>query len=210
MTAATTPAKPRKSPVQARSVATVEAIHTATIQVLVAEGLARCTTTRVAERAGVSVGSLYQYYPNRSALLAAVLRCHLDQVTEAVEQACLAQRSQPIAEMAQGLVNAFIGAKLKDPAASKALYAVADGHGGTALVNHAKARIHKAVALMLSTAPGVRFEELQTVSLLATSAMIGPAQALLEEDVSPAFTQALRLHLCTLVQAYLQSVAQPV
>ena len=48
---------------------TVEAISEATIQVLLAVGLDRLTTTRVAERAGVSVGTLYQYYPNKQALL---------------------------------------------------------------------------------------------------------------------------------------------
>lgn len=188
--------------------ATVDAIHTATIQVLAAEGLALCTTTRVAERAGVSVGSLYQYYPNRRSLLAAVLGRHLDHVADAVEQACIAQRSRPIADMAHALVHAFIGAKVEHPAASKALYAVAEGHGGAALVTHAKARMHKAVALMLDTATDARFDELKTVSLLTMSAMIGPVQALLEEDASAEFTKALRAHLCRLIQAYLRSVSR--
>ena len=78
MSAAATALKPRKSPVQARSTATVQTLHVAAIQVLTQEGLSRCTTTRIAERAGMSVGSLYQYYPNRDALLAAVLEKHLD------------------------------------------------------------------------------------------------------------------------------------
>ena len=53
---------------------TVGAISQTTVQVLLAVGLDRLTTTRVAERAGVSVGTLYQYYPNRQALLYAVLK----------------------------------------------------------------------------------------------------------------------------------------
>ena len=52
---------PRKKPAQSRSKVTVDAIFEATIQVLLADGLQRLTTTRVAERAGVSVGTLYQY-----------------------------------------------------------------------------------------------------------------------------------------------------
>ena len=56
--------KPRKQPVQARSEATVSALCQASIQVLLAVGYRRLTTTRVAERAGVSVGTLYQYFPN--------------------------------------------------------------------------------------------------------------------------------------------------
>src|SRR5476651_1484834 len=96
--------KPRKSAVQARSVATVEALHTATLQVLTQQGLIRCTTTRVAERAGMSVGSLYQYYPNRDALLAAVLEQHLNTVATAVETACQQCRGQSVIHMAEGLV----------------------------------------------------------------------------------------------------------
>ena len=77
--------KPRKSPVQARSVATVEAILEATIQVLLSMGKERLTTTRVAFRAGVSVGTLYQYFPNKQSLLFAVLADHFDRVATAVE-----------------------------------------------------------------------------------------------------------------------------
>ena len=66
--------KPRKTPVQARSEATVDAIFKATIQVLLSDGERRLTTTRVAERAGVSVGTMYQYFPHKQALLYAVVR----------------------------------------------------------------------------------------------------------------------------------------
>ncbi|QMR77484.1 TetR/AcrR family transcriptional regulator [Enterobacter sp. RHBSTW-00175] len=187
--------------------ATVDAIHMATIQVLAAEGLALCTTTRVAERAGVSVGSLYQYYPNRRSLLAAVLGRHLDHVAVAVEQACITQRRKPIADMAHELVHAFLGAKLEHPSASKALYAVAEEHGGTILVAHAKERMQKAVASMLDTATDARFDDLNTASLLTMSAMIGPAQALLEDDASAKFADVLRAHLCTLIQAYLRAIS---
>jgi AcrR family transcriptional regulator len=61
--------EPRKTPVQNRSTVTVKAIAEAAIQVLLAVGLNRLTTTRVADREGVSVGTLYQYYPNKQALL---------------------------------------------------------------------------------------------------------------------------------------------
>ena len=59
----------------------------ATIQVLLTHGPDRLTTTRVAERAGVSVGTLYQYYPNKRSLLFAVLEDHLKKVSAAVERA---------------------------------------------------------------------------------------------------------------------------
>ncbi len=70
--------KPRKRPVQARSEATVAALFEASIQVLLAVGYRKLTTTRVAERAGVSVGTLYQYFPNRQALIMSVIERYLD------------------------------------------------------------------------------------------------------------------------------------
>ena len=65
---------PRKSPAQSRSRATVAAILEAAARILEEGGPARLTTNRVAERAGVSVGSLYQYFPNREAILAELVR----------------------------------------------------------------------------------------------------------------------------------------
>ena len=65
--------RPRKQPVQARSETTVLAIYEASIQVLLSVGYRKLTTTRVAERAGVSVGTLYQYFPNRQALITSVI-----------------------------------------------------------------------------------------------------------------------------------------
>jgi len=65
---------PRKLPRQARSQATVDALLDATAQVLVERGYARLTTNAVAERAGVSIGSLYQYFPGKDALLIALMR----------------------------------------------------------------------------------------------------------------------------------------
>lgn len=69
----TDPKKPRisqrKQPKQARSSDSVAAILEAAAQVLAKEGAQRFTTARVAERAGVSVGSLYQYFPNKAAIL---------------------------------------------------------------------------------------------------------------------------------------------
>jgi AcrR family transcriptional regulator len=60
---------PRKQPKQDRSQATVQAILTATTHILTEDGYDQLTTNRVAERAGVSIGSLYQYFPNKEASL---------------------------------------------------------------------------------------------------------------------------------------------
>ena len=69
--------KSRKSPTQSRSKITVEAILQATTHILLTEGAQNLTTNHVAERAGVSIGSLYQYFPNKEALIAALIEQHV-------------------------------------------------------------------------------------------------------------------------------------
>ena len=71
--------KPRKSPRQRRSAETVEAILGAAAQVFSARGYAGATTNHIAKRAGVSIGSLYQYFPNKDAILVALVQRHVEE-----------------------------------------------------------------------------------------------------------------------------------
>ena len=144
--------EPRKTPVQARATVTVKAICEATIQVLLSHGAERLTTTRVADRAGVSVGTLYQYYPNKRSLLYAVMEEHLDRVATAVESACEQARSKRLAEMIHHVVEVFVDAKMDRADISVALYKVAADIGGPELVKRAGQRMRKAVDAMLQTA----------------------------------------------------------
>ncbi|MFN3624542.1 MAG: TetR/AcrR family transcriptional regulator [Hyphomicrobium sp.] len=205
MSAVAATLKPRKSPVQARSAVTVEALHAATIQVLIEEGLSRCTTTRIAERAGASVGSLYQYYPNRDALLAAVLGKHLEGIAAAVERTCQEHRGKRLSEMASAFVVTFLAAKLRDPEEAKALYAVAEERGGTVLATRMRSRIVAAVAAMLASAPDARFDDPAMVATIALGALVGPVQALLKGHAPARFRVRLERELVLLVTAYLQA-----
>jgi AcrR family transcriptional regulator len=85
---------PRKLPRQARAKATVEAIVEATTQVLLERGYERFTTAQAAERAGVSVGSLYQYFPNKAALAAAVIDRCCDDMVVAFEDALASRKAE--------------------------------------------------------------------------------------------------------------------
>jgi len=196
--------QPRKAPLQARSAATVAALHTATIQVLTQEGLSRCTTTRVAERAGMSVGSVYQYYPNRDALLASILEEHLTGIGAAVERACRAAMGRPVAEMATELVRAYLAAKLSDPATSKALYSVAAERGGRELARQMYARLATVIAEMLDSAPDGGFEDPGVAASIGLSAVAGPVTALLDGFAPPGFEARLEDELVRLLTAYFQ------
>src|SRR5262245_4505150 len=97
----------RKQPQQARSSELVAAILEAAVQVLAKEGAQRFTTARVAEKAGVSVGSLYQYFPNKAAIL---FRLQSDEwrQTTALLSGILEDGERPPFERLRQLVHAFI------------------------------------------------------------------------------------------------------
>lgn len=205
MTSAAPLLKPRKQPVQARSAATIEALYTAVIQVLTREGLSRCTTTRIAERAGMSVGSLYQYYPNRDALLAAVLERHLSAIAETVEAVCHDNHGRPITDMATALVEGYLAAKLRKPEESRALYAVSGERGGAEAAARVYKRMEAAVRIMLATASDARFEDPSMTATIALHALVGPVRTILDGETSPAFEARLQDQLVRLLTAYLRS-----
>jgi AcrR family transcriptional regulator len=199
--------EPRKTPVQARSTVTVEAISEATIQVLHAEGPDRLTTTRVAERAGVSVGTLYQYFPNKHSLLFMVLEQHLSHVAGAVEHACQRNHGQQVSTMIESVVQAFVDAKMQRSDVSMALYAVATGREATALVNEIGKRGRTALASMLATASDAQFADLPFTCLMLVSALSGATRAVLEAGSSPRMVGLLRKQLVLLCQGFLMNVA---
>lgn len=199
--------EPRKTPVQARSTASVEAICEATVQVLLSVGKERLTTTKVAQRAGVSVGTLYQYFPNKSSLLQAVLKEHLDQVYAAVEAACESAKGAPLEQMAEALVAGFMKAKIKNMEKSRAMYFVSDDVGGMEVARALGSRAVKAIAAMLESAPeGLREDPLVLASTLM-AAMAGVSRRMVEASRTPKTMQVIRQELEVLVGAYLCACA---
>jgi AcrR family transcriptional regulator len=198
---------PRKTPVQARSTATVEAIAEATIQVLLSQGADRLTTTRVAERAGVSVGTLYQYYPNKQSLLFAVLENHLTKVWSALEEACEEARGKPLADMLQTVVERFLDAKMERTDISIGLYRIAAELGGATLVKRMGERSRRALKAMLRTAPDAHFPQEDFAVQMMLSAMAGTTRAVLEAGATPVMVRRLREHLVLLCQSYMAAVA---
>jgi len=194
---------PRKTPLQARAEVTVEAICEATIQVLLSHGADRLTTTRVADRAGVSVGTLYQYYPNKQALLYAVMEEHLDRVATAVETACEESCHKPLAEMIQHVVEVFVDVKMDRADISVALYQVAADVGGPVLVKRCGQRMRKAVEAMLQTAPDTELPPDKLAIDMMLAAMSGVMRSMLEARPAPGTVRKVREQLVLLCQAYM-------
>lgn len=116
-----------KQPVQSRSKATFAAVTEATIQVLLRDGADALTTTRVAERAGVSVGSLYQYFPNKSALIEAVRRQYFDLMSQNVNETLSSCQNLPPIEQIRLAIETLVRTKRENlelnQAMAKAAYA---------------------------------------------------------------------------------------
>ncbi len=198
--------EPRKLPLQARATVTVQAISEATIQVLLSLGADQLTTTRVAERAGVSVGTLYQYYPNKQSLLFAIFEDHLAKVSEVVEGACEKAHGEPTSEMIRCVVEAFVDAKMNRADISVALYKVAPDIGGPVLVKQTGERLRKAIEMMLRTAPDLEAAPDRFTIEMMLSAMSGVMRFALERGASPAMFRKLRQHLVVLCQSYMAAV----
>lgn len=202
--------EPRKTPVQTRSAATVDAILEATAQVLVAVGKEKLTTTLAASRAGVSVGTLYQYFPNKRALLQSCLKRHIHGVAEALERVCREQRSTGLLEMGSALAAAYLTAKMRNVKESAALYAVSSDVEGAAIVKAASARSLRAVAALLATAKEGLNKEPEVVAAVVLAALNGVARRVLESKSPERAAEVLREELIVLVHAYLRTcAAQP-
>lgn len=195
--------EPRKTPIQARSTVTVEAISEAAIQVLLSHGAERFTTTRVAERAGVSVGTLYQYYPNKQSLLFAVLEHHMNNVAATIENACESACHKPLAEMIRETVEAFVDAKMERADISVALYRVSADVGGPALIKRISQRSRRAIEAMLQTAPDAKSPPDKFALDIMLAALAGAIRSLLEAVPTPATVRKSREQLVLLCQSYM-------
>lgn len=109
----------RKEPRQARSRATVEAIVQAGARILSDEGWAGFTTNRIAERAGISIGSLYQYFPDKISLVDAIRHRHLDDSITVMRK--VRADGLPPAEFTAQLVEAMVAAHSAYPGLHRVL-----------------------------------------------------------------------------------------
>ncbi len=197
--------EPRKLPIQARSNASVDAILKATVQVLLRVGKEKLTTTRVAARAGVSVGTLYQYFPNKSALLRAALKLHLEAILAEVDQVCKTQRGQPVEQMAESLALAFLAVKMRQPKESRALYAVSSDVEGAKIATGAYARVNRAIVELLQSAPEVLTKDLQLVATVLLSTIAGVKRQLLESNTPEAQFEVMQRELVFVVRSYVRA-----
>jgi AcrR family transcriptional regulator len=114
---------PRKQPQQKRAKDTWAAILEAAAAVFAEQGYSGTTTNKIAIRAGVSIGSLYQYFPNKDAILAGLRKRHLSDVQSVVERSMLKMRdvSVPIHDALGSLLRGLIDLHRENPKLARAL-----------------------------------------------------------------------------------------
>ncbi|WP_108658295.1 TetR/AcrR family transcriptional regulator [Acuticoccus kandeliae] len=196
----------RKAPIQARSEATLEAIREGAIQVLLADGLSRLTTTRVAARAGVSVGTLYQYFPNKEALLFALLRRHFEALADAIERACAGDERRPLDDVADAIADAYVSVKVARPDATAALYRAAGSIDQFKLPVGIYERLETAAVRALENASDVSFADHKRVVFTLLSALAGLSRGSFSDLASgPDTLDRFRQDATRLARAYLRA-----
>jgi len=116
------PTSARKRPSQARSQVTVEAILDAAAQVFEARGYAAGTTNRIAARAGVSIGSLYEYFPNKDAIVVALAERELEREREEILELLQGSARDSLAGLLRHFVETVVGFHTRSPALHRILF----------------------------------------------------------------------------------------
>lgn len=186
---------------------TVDAIFEATIQVLLSEGVHRLTTTRVAERAGVSVGTMYQYFPHKQALLYALNERYLDQLAVRMEATCASLHGATTEAMIEGLVTAYWTAKTERSDVTRVLYSSAVELDNEAVIDAFAGRMEKATTAMLASTPAANQVNIALTNATLLSVVFGTVRSVFERNLPPAQQGAIRQQLIIMCLSYLEQAS---
>ena len=175
---------------------------------MLTQGLARLTTTRVAERAGVSIGTLYQYFPNKEALLFAILQRHFEDMAETMERLDRHTQPGPMADLAGCIADAYVDVKIARPDATEALYRIAGAIDQVRLSAGVHQRLEVAVIRILSKATDAAFADPPRVAFTLISALAGVTRGIFGRmATSPDILGRLHEEARLLARAYLAACA---
>ncbi|MFE0758638.1 TetR family transcriptional regulator [Inquilinus sp. NPDC058860] len=201
------PISSRKQPRQARSTGLVAAILEAAVQVLAKEGAPRFTTARVAERAGVSVGSVYQYFPNKAAIL---FRLQSDEwrQTTALLRGILEDGRRPPPERLRALVHAFIRSECEEAGIRGALNDAAPLYRDAPEAQEARVSgTHTVRAFMREALPEAPDATRELAGDLITTTLGAAGKRFSETPRTPAEIEAYADAMADMFCAYLEGLA---
>jgi len=180
----------RKQPLQERARVTVDAILEATLQLLLSDGgvagLNGLNTTRIAARAGVSVGTLYQYFPDKKSLLMTIKTLYMERVMGAIHGLIVAQIGQPLPLALRAIISGVIGIKTQNMDVTLAVQAASDWPAVDAAMKAATLQLCEAMeALFIAADP--EMAQPRTKATVLVSAVDGAIHAAIAAD--PALLQ---------------------
>jgi AcrR family transcriptional regulator len=195
---------PRKKPRQERSQATVDAILDATARVLCSTGYDRASTNRIALAAGVSVGSLYQYFPSKEALVAALVERHVEQMTSLVKRKLAEVATAPIPEAVPSIIHAMFDAHAVDPKLHKVLIEQVPRVGRLEKLMSVEREVELLVATFLEARRGeIRRARVETAAFVLVSVVEAVTHAAVLAELPPSRCAHVADELKDMVLRYL-------
>jgi AcrR family transcriptional regulator len=163
----------RRQPKQRRARVTVEAVLDAVAKVLKRDGVDAVTTNHIAEVAGVSIGSIYQYFPDKRAIFAALHRRHVEEIDRLIENTLIEHATSPLDQLMRAIVEAMVEAHTGDPELYHLMMTlVPHGVDGTPAF---AVRLHNAFRLAIASRAGElkRHKDLDKVAFVVTNMVDG-------------------------------------
>ncbi len=194
---------PRKKPKQERSQATVDAILVATARVLCETGYDRASTNRIALAAGVSVGSLYQYFPSKEALVAALVERHVDEMTSLVKRKLAEVHAAPLTSAVETMIGAMFAAHAVDPRLHQVLVEQVPRIGRLEKLRNVECEVQALVAAFLSARPKLCRAPVDTMAFVLVHAVEAVTHASVVGGVEAAQARGVNRELTQMVLRYL-------
>jgi AcrR family transcriptional regulator len=194
---------PRKLPRQPRSRATVDALLTAAAHILVRDGYERASVNVIAEHAGCSIGSLYQYFPNKEALVVAVMRRHTQRMMEVFFRDLDGHLQRPLPDTMRSIVNHAFDALAVDARLQKVIVEQVPRKGVLALTRKFETQV---AAMLRRYLEGrrheIRLPDLDLASAIVVHAVGAVAIATVVEDPRLANRARVADELTALILGY--------
>jgi AcrR family transcriptional regulator len=201
----------RKSPQQARTDQTLRALYEATAQLLERDGLERLSTNRIAARAGFAVGTIYQYFPNKTELLLAMAEAEVTHGLKALDRLCARMKDQPLEPTARAVLRLWLRSFGGRHKVMRVVLRAVSAERNLDEVHRRFACVAEAVATRLiehashaGTAPALAAE----TRFVLGHALLGTLRAALLEDSSLMTRLAFEDALVRLVMGLLQPAAE--
>ncbi len=196
--------KPRKRPLQARSVETVEAILTAAARILVKDGYDATTTNKIATKAGVSIGSLYQYFPSKESIVAALVERHRTEMHRVIAARLGQHQGHSIRENVRALLEVVVEVKRLDPKLHRVFVEQVPRIGELPAIFDVNQQLAVAITAVLESRPEkLRPKNLDLASYVLVNTVLAVTHAVLVERPENLEDGSLVEELTDLAVAYL-------